>query len=302
MIKQNNEVFDNVFRGNNLIVNPENPFGTPLDVLPTRNIKIIGKNDAKIVGCDINRRSYHSFLKEEQDMVGDFWGWRTHQISLSKCTCFEISGIEFFQTRGWTMSFDFCCDGYIHDLKIVSNVKNGDGVNFRAGCHHCKVDNITGYTSDDTVACTALFKRNRNYPDNKYLYPNEPAKSIFDGDNLRELDIHDISISRVFTGGEHHGVICLASGGLQVYNIDIRDVIEDCFGKREAAVKIYTGYGEGYRENDFHDITVTNVVSSISGSAVMCNAKVNNVILKNIQNKSGVNYNLTYTEGIVIYN
>jgi hypothetical protein len=132
MIKQNNEVFDNVFRGNNLIVNPENPFGTPLDVLPTRNIKIIGKNDAKIVGCDINRRSYHSFLKEEQDMVGDFWGWRTHQISLSKCTCFEISGIEFFQTRGWTMSFDFCCDGYIHDLKIVSNVKNGDGVNIRA--------------------------------------------------------------------------------------------------------------------------------------------------------------------------
>ena len=67
-------------------------------------------------------------------------------------------------------------------------------------------------------------------------------------------------------------------------------------------LKIYTGYGEGYRENDLHDITVTNVVSSISGSAVMCNAKVNNVILKNIQNKSGVNYNLTYTEGIVIYN
>ena len=47
MIKQNNEVFDNVFRGNNLIVNPENPFGTPLDVLPTRNIKIIGKTTQK---------------------------------------------------------------------------------------------------------------------------------------------------------------------------------------------------------------------------------------------------------------
>lgn len=70
------------------------------------------------------------------------------------------------------------------------------------------------------------------------------------------------------------------------------------YKQREATVKIYTGYGDGYRENDLHDITVTNVMSSISQSAVMCNAKVNNIILKNIQNKSGTKYNLAYAEGI----
>ena len=40
-------VFDNVFRGSNLIVNGIDPYGAPIDVTPIRNIKILGKGDAK---------------------------------------------------------------------------------------------------------------------------------------------------------------------------------------------------------------------------------------------------------------
>jgi polygalacturonase len=301
MIKQNNKVFDNVFRGDNLIIDSENPYCSPIDVLPISNIKIIGKNGAKIVGCDVNRKDYHPVLKETQDMVGDFWGWRTLQISLSRCSGFEVAGIEFLQTRSWALSFDFCNNGYVHDLNIISNVKNGDGVNFRAGCHNCKVENITGYTSDDTVACNVTSRSCRSYPYKNYLYSNIPALKSFSGGE-RDYDVHDISIKGIYTGGNHHGVICLAAGGARVYNIDICDIIEDTKGKREATVKIYTGYGDNYCDNDLNNITVTNVQSNIADFAVLCNTKVDNVVLKNIvqNNPNKTKISLVNKSGIVV--
>lgn len=301
-IKQNNYVFDNVFRGDNLVIDRDNPYGGPIDVLPLRNIKIIGRNLAKIIGCDVNKREYHPILKEEQDMVGDFWGWRTLQISLSNCNNFEITGIELLQTRGWALSFDFCSEGYIHDLNIVSNVKNGDGVNFRLGCHHCRVENITGYTSDDTVACTALMRSiNIKYPFKHYLYPCVPTACCFKK-KQREYDIHDISIKGIYTGGQHHGVICLAADGARVYNIEISDVIEEKKGSREATVKIYTGYGDNYSQSDLNNIKVENVRSYISDFSVMCNAKVDKVVLKNISqhNPGKDRFFLKEKEGIEI--
>ena len=73
-IKQNDYVFDNVFRGDNLIINGIDPYGPPIDVTPIRNIKILGKGDAKIIGTDKPQIGYHPFFKEYQTMTGDFWG------------------------------------------------------------------------------------------------------------------------------------------------------------------------------------------------------------------------------------
>lgn len=302
-IIQKDEVFDNVFRGDNLVVNPDDPYGKPLDVLPIRNIRILGRNGAKIIGCVKNKVGYHSVLKQWQEMTGDFWGWRTLQISLSRCEGFEIGHIELTKTRCWAMSFDQCKNGYVHDLHIVSNVKNGDGINFRSGCSHCKVENITGFTSDDTVACTALANAPKTYPYKNYLYPLEPANSMISADHNHQGDIHDISISNIFTGGFHHGIICLAAYGLKVYNITIRNVKEAGEGKREATVKIYTGYGDGYNEDDISNIIVDGVETLISDYAVMCNAKVNNVTLKNIKkiNEPEKTYQLKEQEGINIF-
>ena len=83
MIKQNDLVYDNVFRGDNLIINGIDPYGVPIDVTPIHNIKIIGKGDARIVGTDKPRIGYHPFFNEYQEMTGDFWGWRTLMFSFS---------------------------------------------------------------------------------------------------------------------------------------------------------------------------------------------------------------------------
>lgn len=301
-IKQNDEVFDNVFRGANVIINPENPFGAPLEVRPARDIRIVGQNGARIIGCDINRKGYHPPLGQTLDMTGDFWGWRVVQICLSRCDGFDVSGLSLLQSRGWSLSFDGCANGYVHDITIESNVKNGDGVDFRAGCHDCRAENIRGYTSDDSIACTALYEAGRTYPFKNYLYPHEPYLATLGQIAPHELDIYNIDISGVYTGGEHHGVICLAANGLQVHHITIRNVEEAERGKRFSCVKLYTGYGSGYQTGDLHHITIEGITSRIAKYAVECNATVEAVRLSAIRQLTpdGELFSLADPQGIVI--
>lgn len=278
-IKQNDYVFDNVFRGDNLIINGIDPYGAPIDVTPIRNIKIIGKGEAKIVGTDKPQIGYHPFFKEYQTMTGDFWGWRTHMFSFSCCENFELSGLKLRQTMCWAVCFDNCQQCYVHDIDIRSSVKNGDGIDFRSGCNHCVVENITGFTSDDTVACTALSRGKRERQFSKYLSVAEPYNS-----SHQNIDgsIHHIKINNILTGGFHHGVICLSAHGNQVYDIEISNIKETDEGGREATVKIYTGYGDGYNAGDIHDIKINNVISEKARYALMTKCEAENVTFENI--------------------
>ncbi len=143
-------------------------------------------------------------------------------ISLSNCRNFEVSGLKFENATCWNMSFDMCSNGYIHDIVFNSHVKNGDGIDFRSGCHDCRVERIFGTTSDDTVACTALYSE-ETYPVGNYLYTLEPSRCIHGRDKM-DRDISNISIKDVKTNGMHHGVICLAANGNQVHHITIENI------------------------------------------------------------------------------
>ena len=302
-IRQIPEAFDNVFRGDNLEIDPENPWGHPLSIAPIENIRILGKNGASIVGPEKNRVGFHRFFQREEEMVGDFWGWRALTICFSCCTGFEIGNLRIEKTRNWAISFDLCAQGHVHDIEFCSNVKNGDGIDFRSGCHHCLVENITGTTSDDTVACTALFKNVKPVYDGKYQYPNEPARFILDR-TKEEMDVSHITIRNVRTGGRHHGIICLAANGCQVHHIHIENISEDPMGAaepwREATVKIYTGYGRDYTPGDLHHITVENVHGVYANNSLYCNAQVENVVLKNITHDADRAIRLDYPEGITV--
>ena len=278
-IKQNNYVFDNIFRGDNLIINEIDPYGPPVDVTPIHNIKIMGKGDAKIVGTDKPQTGYHPFFNEYQEMTGDFWGWRTHMFSFSYCKGFELSGLKLRQTMCWAITFDNCQQCYVHDIDIRSNVKNGDGIDFRSGCNHCTVENITGFTSDDTVACTALSRGKRERVLSKYLYTGEPYNSSHE--NI-DGSVHHIKISNIFTGGYHHGVICLSANGNEVHDIEISNIKESGEGQREATVKVYTGYGTGYNAGDIHDVVIRDVTSEKAKYAFLINCETENLTVENL--------------------
>jgi len=278
-IKQKDYVFDNVFRGDNLIINGIDPYGRPIDVKPIRNIKIIGKGDAQIIGTDKPQTGYHPFFREYQEMTGDFWGWRTHMFSFSFGNTIEISGLRLRQTMCWAICFDNCQQCYIHDLDIRSNVKNGDGIDFRSGCNHCVVENIRGFTSDDTIACTALAGGKREKALSKYLSYSEPYNASHED---IDTSIHHITIRNIFTGGYHHGVICLSAQGNKVHDIEISNVKETDEGGRQATVKIYTGYGDGYNAGDIHDIKIRDIVSQKAKYALMVACETENLTVDNI--------------------
>ena len=271
-IKQNDNVFDNIFRGDNLEIDPNDPYGYPLNIDTIGNIYIYGINGAVLEGPDVNVEMEHPTLGL-QEAVGDFWGWRTLQISFSKCENFEISGFGFEKTRCWAMSFDKCTHFKVYDIDVKSNVKNGDGVNVRFGCHDFEVYNITGSTSDDSVALNTI----DYFPSGSYVYPMEP--SAFENDSLPSEDLHIYNgyVEKVHTTGQHHGVICLANSGRKIFDVLINDIKEPTPSNRESVVIIYSGYGSGYNANDISRIRINNVLSKGATHAVQITHKVDDV-------------------------
>ena len=303
VIKQNDNVFDNVFRGDNLTINKNEPNGYPAHISNSKNIKIEMINGASIEGPNVNPTMVHPVTLETQSMVGDYYGWRTLQISFSKIKNFEICGGGFTKTRCWAMSFDKCSNFKVHDFTVNSNVKNGDGVDIRFGCHDFEVYNIDGSTSDDTVAMSSIdyFKTGLD----TYVYPMEPSAFENVDIDTDSLDIHNGSVHDITTGGNHHGVICLSNSGRQVYNIYIYNIKEISASTRESVVKIYTSYGGGYINNDIHDIRVNNVVSKGANYAVQIkNAKVQNVWINNaVQERANSSVSdITNPDGVTLTN
>lgn len=298
-IKQNDYVFDNVFRGDNLTIDEANPDHYPKRISELHNIKIVGSGSATIEGPDVNAQYTHP-VEGLQDKVGDYYGWRTLQVSFSKIKQIEICGIAFAKTRCWAISLDKCADFSIHDLSIVSDVKNGDGVDVRFGCHDFEIYNIEGSTSDDSVAMTTI----DYFPSGKYIFPMEP--SAFENSDLtpEQLSIYNGKVKNIRTTGNHHGVICLANSGRQVHHILIDGIIEPTPSTRESVVKLYAGYGSGYREDNIHTIRINDVLSKGASYAVQVAAKVEDVWFNKVvqHNENGSLHRIEHPSGIRITN
>lgn len=272
-------VFDNVIRIARLEPDPDDPNGACRGIEPVHDVRVAGLHGAVIEGPDQPRVAPNPRTGVTEKWLGDFFGWRTVAILVAGATRYEVCGVTMQKTQCWAISQERCRSGFFHDIVFRTAVKNGDGINFRNGCSHGWVENISGHTSDDTVACTALdatlMKANARYiwPMQALGYP-QPGAS--------DADIHDIVIRNITTSGRHHGVICLATSP-QVHHITIDGVREIIPSSREACVKIYTGYGTGYRPGNLHDIAVRNVSSLGAQYAVMVNAGVRDVSFAGIR-------------------
>lgn len=272
-------VFDNIIRVAGITPNLNDPNGICKSIQSTENIRIIGRNGAVIEGADHPYTGPNPKTGVVEAWVGDFFGWRTVSILLSATRRYEVSGFTIRKSQCWAISQDNCTYGWLHDLVFSTDVKNGDGIDLRNGCAHCLVENIFGTTSDDTVAITALDESYLSGPGSKYIFPMQPMGMKHASDNP---DIHDIIVRNIFTGGQHHGVICLATSP-SVYDIAIENVIEKVPSSRESCVKVYTGYGAGYKKGNLRNITVRNVHSHGARYAVIVKADVINVQIENVR-------------------
>ena len=262
VIKQADETFDNVFRSANLNPNGNGGQDMPSTIPILENIKIIGVGKANIIGPDVNASSGGT------PFVGDAYGFRTWQICMVRVNGFELRNVSFTKTRCWCITFELCENVSVHDLSIRSNVKNGDGIDFRVGCKHCEVYNMFASTLDDAIACTALGTTAERTGE----YCSSPTwrlwQSLIDT-NPSSLDIEDVSVRNIdfsqtvntsFNGG--HGMICLSAYGSKVHNVSIDKFKEVAVGdnNNDGLIKIYHGYGSGYTAGDLNTIRLNNIV------------------------------------------
>lgn len=139
-----------------------------------KNIKIIGRGKAILDGGNYNGLSEKTQMKDRFPPV-----WNNNLILFSNVDGFEIRHLYACEQRWWAFCFVYCSHGRISNVEFCANdrgidedgniyrglkrdkykeacVKNADGIDLRVGCHDIIIENISGFTEDDTVALTAL--------------------------------------------------------------------------------------------------------------------------------------------------
>lgn len=136
------------------------------------NISIIGHGRAILDGGEHNGLT-------ERNREGLPPLWKNNLILFSNVDGFKVSGISCIHQRWWATCFFYCRNGYIGDVYFEATdtgmdengnvyrglrydryeeamVKNADGIDLRVGCHDIIIENITGFTEDDSIAITGL--------------------------------------------------------------------------------------------------------------------------------------------------
>ncbi len=262
-----------------------------------KNIKILGKNGATLDGGNYNG------LSEKTQLTGDFPAiWNNNLILLANVDGFEESGFACINQRWWALNHYFCRNGKISDLHFCSDdtaidqngnvyhglirsryketvVKNSDGIDLRQGCHDILIQNITGFTEDDTVALTNL---------------NGRGEAHFGVEGLCK-DIYNVTIKNIRAAAFCSIVRLLNQGGTRLHDI----VIEDVYDMSESCPHLDVG-GLGVRIGDnkhiycerhstpdeTYNITVKNVYSRATASLSLAGS-ISNLVYENITAAEG---------------
>ncbi len=192
---------------------------------------------------------------------------------------FRVTGLHMRHQRYWAACFVYCSFGEIRDIRFEADIswmsedgkthdpsrlpvhgqnlwlKNGDGIDLRTGCHDILVENISGYTEDDTVALTNLAGALRA-----------------DAVEGKSSDISQITVRNIRTGTWiwMYQVRLLATDGQRIHDVSIDTVVDtpqpEWNWRNRGAVLINSPYDEYFRNRnadmgDVWNISVSNIWS-----------------------------------------
>lgn len=229
----------------------------------------------------------------------------------------SVTGVKIANQRWWGITNVFVKNSEFKDIEFRANlsridengnvydeipktyeetyVKNADGIDLRIGCKNIKIENISGFTEDDTVALTALYGFEKSFmpqgesPDISGITIKNVASDCYYTSNVRLLcgygiQIHDVEIDGVTDTREHSEYIATAGVRLgdtaygkelakpsDIYNISVKNV------KSRALSGVYVCRG-------LKNSTIENIETD-GGEAfsVFCEAVLDNVKLKNFK-------------------
>ena len=165
------------------------------------------------------------------------------------------------------------CVGDDFDYKYIL-VKNADGIDLRSGCHDIIIENITGFTEDDTIALTAL------------CGSTEALYGVKDMDR----DIYNVVIRNVVSSAFCANVRLLNQSGVRLYNILVDGVYDSSknspyMGRGGSGVRLgdVNLYGTRHATPDeTFNITIRNVCSR-AGAALRLAGAMKDCRFENIR-------------------
>ena len=273
-VELDNKVFDNVFRSEGLIPNPNAPWEKCIYEYETRNFKILGDGTATAFFKGASVKGLDP-ADGTTPLEGDQYGWRTIGALFVNCKNYEMGNLSYRQASGWSISNEFGCDnGHFHDLDLFTNCENGDGVNLRSGCSNMIIEDIVADTDDDNVALTTLV-----FKDTLWQTPYPPQAMGFEYKPPSECHISGVTIRNITGHTEASNLRLLANGGAQIFDINA-SAISDVAGGRHGlnGIIISTGFGViRYQPNDIRNVTLSNITVVDANNSIYCSVIVDNV-------------------------
>ena len=233
------------------------------------NISLIGIGEAILDGGKYNGLSEKTQM---QNGLGPIWD--NNLLLFANVDGFTVKGLHCRNQRWWALNFVYSRNGYIGDIDFLASdiwvdengeehhgllqsryseilVKNADGIDIRQGCHDIVIENISGFTEDDTVALTGI-----NWKlEEAFAVPNLPS------------DICNITIRNIRSAAYCAVVRLLNQGGIKLHDILIDGVVDtsrECKNLDTGAycVRIGDSHTYGGRQptaDETYNITVKNV-------------------------------------------
>ena len=238
-----------------------------------RNISIIGRGEAILDGGNMN--DVHEKVPHTERVAPI---WKNNLVLFTNVDGFKISGIRCINQRWWALNFIYCRNGYIGNVDFCAddrwrdeagnlhhglsrdnysavNVKNADGVDLREGCQNIVIENLTGFTEDDSVALTGLaggmekrFRVEGLSADIAYVTIRNIRTSAY-CTNVRLLNqgdtkLHDVDIDGVWDTSENsphmdHGNFAIRIGDKHMYGY------RHCTAEETYNISVKNVYGRG---------------------------------------------------------
>lgn len=256
------------------------------------NISIIGRGEAILDGGTYNGLSEKNQLKDGLPPI-----WKNNLLLFTNVDGFKISNLSFHNQRWWALNFIFCSNGHISEIDFQANdmaidengniyhgfkrskylevlVKNADGIDLRQGCHDIVIENITGFTEDDSIALTGV---------------NGKLEQTFFVNGL-PTDICNVTIKNINTASYCTNVRLLNQGDVCLHDILIDGVYDMSENSSHMDRGIYTVrvgdpnlYGSRQSTRDeTYNITIKNVRSRAEYAVQLCGG-IRNLIMENVE-------------------
>jgi len=256
------------------------------------NISIIGRGMAILDGGEYNGLHERNAGKDGLPPI-----FLNNLILFTNVEGFKISNLSLINQRWWAINCIYCRSGQISDLYVCSTdtavnpdgsfrdgltrekysniyVKNSDGVDLRQGCHDITIENISGFTEDDTVALTALDGR----MEQRFKVEGLPS------------DICNIVVRNISSSAFCSNVRLLNQGEIKLHDIlidGVYDTSADSLHMDRGGHAIRVGdlhlYGKRHSTKDeTYNITIRNVRSR-AVSALALAGEIKNLSFYNIE-------------------